>query len=88
MIISAVDFRKRFRWPLTIARDETEFRNAALTYFNDCNSHYKWNFGPIRMQVVLFPGGIEFMKIIVELTKTAMRTVLNENDSLHLITGK
>lgn len=37
------------------------------------------------MQVCLFPGGIEIMKIITELTKIAMRTVLKEHDAIHLL---
>lgn len=40
------------------------------------------------MQVVHFPGGIEFMKIIVELSKVAMHTILEKNDGLHLINSK
>ncbi|XP_031618277.1 augmin complex subunit dgt6-like isoform X2 [Contarinia nasturtii] len=85
MIINANEFRKRFRWPVFSSRDETDFRNAALAYFNECQKNYKWIFGPFKMQVVLFPGGLEFMKIVNELSKMAMRTVLRENDSLHLI---
>lgn len=88
IIISSVDFRKRFRWPILSSRDEGDFRNAALSYFNACHSNFKWNFGPFKMQVVLFPGGIEFMKIVVELSKAAMLKILKDNDSLHLINAK
>lgn len=88
IIINVVEFRKRFRWPITTSRDETDFRNAALTFFNECHTNFKWNFGPFKMQVVLFPGGVEFMKIIVELTKIAMRSILKENDSLLMINAK
>lgn len=83
VVISAVEFRKRFRWPIISSSDESVFRSTALTYFNDCHSQYKWNFGPFKMQIVLFPGGNEFMKIIIELSKVAMHTVLRETGSSH-----
>lgn len=85
IIINASEFRKRFRWPVSSSRDETDFRNAALAYFNECQKNFKWNFGPFKMQTVLFPGGLEFMRIVNEITKMAMRTVLKENDCHHLI---
>lgn len=85
MFINPIRFRKRFRWPVTAAADESAFRTAAHDYFNECHAQYKWNFGPFKMQVCLFPGGIEIMKIITELTKIAMRTVLKEHDAIHLL---
>lgn len=87
-IINAVEFRKRFRWPIHSSSDESVFRSAALAYFNDCHSQFKWNFGPFKMQIVLFPGGIEFMKIVIELSKIAMHTVLKNANSLHLIDNR
>lgn len=88
MIINAVYFRKRFRWPILSLVDESEFRTQALAYFNECHSKYKWNFGPFKMQIVLFPGGIELMKIIIELSKLAMNAVLKQSDCIHLINGR
>lgn len=85
MVINATEFRKRFPWPISASRDETQFRTVALAYFNECYKNYKWHFGPFKMQVVLFPGGVEFMKIILELCIVAMRHVLKENDVLHLL---
>lgn len=40
------------------------------------------------MQIVLFPGGIELMKIIIELSKMAMNAVLKQNDCTDLINGR
>lgn len=85
MLISAIDFRKRFPWPIVSPQEQSQFRSAALTYFNECHSNFKWNFGPFKQAIVLFPGGIDFMKIIVELSKHAMHIVLKENHSLHLM---
>lgn len=85
VIISAIEFRKRFCWPVSSLKDESIFRTAALTYFNEMHAQFKWHFGPFKMQTVLFPGGIEFMKIIGELSKIAMHTVLKESGHLHLI---
>ncbi|XP_055322290.1 uncharacterized protein LOC129578152 [Sitodiplosis mosellana] len=85
LIISAVEYRKRFRWPIVSSKEDADFRVAVLAYFNECHRNFKWTIGPFKMQVVHFPGGVEFMKIIVELSKAAMHTVLKENDSLHLI---
>lgn len=88
MIISSVDFRKRFRWPINTSKDEGDFRNATLSYINECHSNFKWNIGPFKMQVVHFPGGIEFMKVIVELSKTAMLKILKDSGSLHFMNIK
>lgn len=88
VIISAIEFRKRFCWPITSLKDESIFRSAALTYFNDMHSQYKWPFGPFKMQTVLFPGGNEFMKIISELSKIAMHAVLKETGHLNSLNAE
>lgn len=66
----------------------THIKLQAMTYFNECRSEFKWNFGPFKMQIVLFPGGIEIMKIIIELSKLAMLAVLKQNDCTDLIGGR
>lgn len=58
----------------------TVHSNAALVYFNECCGKFDWHFGPFKMQVVLFPGGIEFMKIMVQLSMIAMRATLKRNE--------
>lgn len=88
IINGSTDFRKRFRWPITTMKDETDFRSSVLVYFNECQKSYKWHFGPFKMQVVLFPGGVEFMKIIAELSLVAMRNILKENDCLQLLNSQ
>lgn len=88
MLINVVYFRKRFRWPILSLADESDFRTQAIAYFNECRSSFKWNFGPFKMQTVLFPGGIELMKIIIELSKLAMNAVLKQNDCTDLINGR
>lgn len=88
VIINAASFRKRFRWPILSLADESDFRTQSISYFNECQSTFKWNFGPFKMQTVLFPGGIELMKIIVELSKLAMNAVLKQNDCVDLINGR
>lgn len=88
LIIGTVEYRKRFRWPVKTSRDEGDFREKALSYFNECHRNLKWPIGPFQMKVVHFPCGVDFMKIIVELTKLAMHAVLKQNDGIHLINSK
>lgn len=43
---------------------------------NECHQKFGWTFGPFKKQIVLFPGGADFMKIVIELSNIAMRTII------------
>lgn len=48
---------------------------------NECYRKFGWTSGPFKMQIVLFPGGTEFMKIVIELSNIAMRTIISRSST-------
>lgn len=59
-------------------------RTIVVETLNEWSKKYKWRLTglTIKMQIVLFPGGIEILKILVELSKSAMRKILQDNNQL------
>lgn len=56
-------------------------RQATLTFFNELSSKYNWKIGPFKMQLILFPGGVEFMKLIQHFSNLVMRFELDRETS-------
>lgn len=56
------------------------YRNSTLEFLGKLNAKHKWKFGELKNKVVVFPGGTDFMRILVELTKLAMRVILKRNN--------
>lgn len=54
-------------------------RNSSLEFLIKLNAKYKLEFGELKNKIVVFPGGADFMRIVVELTKLAMRITLKRN---------
>lgn len=48
---------------------------------NECHRKFGWTFGPLKMQIVLFPGGADFMRIVIELSNIAMRTIIRRSST-------
>lgn len=55
------------------------FRNSALEYVNKLNQKYHLKMGEIKSKIVVFPGGVEFMHILFELTQLTLRITIKRN---------
>lgn len=54
-------------------------RNSTLELLNKLNAKYSLGFGEIKNKILIFPGGMEFMRVIYELSRLAMRITLKRN---------
>lgn len=54
-------------------------RNSTLELLNKLNAKYDLGFGEIKNKILIFPGGIEFMRVIHELTRLSMQIILKKN---------
>lgn len=53
-------------------------RNSTLEYLVKLSTKHNLGFGQLRNQIVVFPGGYEFMKVLHELIKHVMRVVIKK----------
>lgn len=51
-------------------------RQATLTFFNELRLKFNWDIGPFKMPLILFPGGVEFMKLIQYFSNLVMNVTL------------
>uniref|UniRef100_A0A1A9Z850 HAUS augmin-like complex subunit 6 N-terminal domain-containing protein n=1 Tax=Glossina pallidipes TaxID=7398 RepID=A0A1A9Z850_GLOPL len=76
-IFDAVEFKKRFFWPINDKKSEAEFRANAIVYLKFLNEKYQLNWKTINTYLGIKPAGIKFIIfmmdfvnfIIQELTK-------------------
>lgn len=60
-------------------------RQTTLTFFNELHAKHNWEIGPIKMQLILFPGGVEFMKLIQHFSNLVMSVALKRETSSTMI---
>lgn len=53
--------------------------NSTLELLNKLNAQYGLGFGEIKFKILIFPGGVEFMRVIFELTRLSMQLILKRN---------
>lgn len=52
------------------------YRQAALKVFNEWRLQFNWQVSEYKMQLILFPGGVEFMKLIHHISNLAMGAIV------------
>lgn len=76
VLVEPREFRKCFFWPIIDRTGETNFRSAAMGQMNNLIQKHQLALEPIKMHVVVLPGGLKFMKILNEFTLIALREML------------
>ncbi|CAD7092111.1 unnamed protein product [Hermetia illucens] len=65
-ILDAAEFKKKFHWPVD-RTSESAFRTATVQYLNHLNEKHNLGWGEIKLFLVVMPGGMKFMKFLLEL---------------------
>lgn len=76
ILVEQKEFRKYFFWPIIDKAGETNFRTASMTQMNNLIQKHHLALEPVKMHVVVLPGGLKFMKILLEFTILAMQETL------------
>lgn len=76
ILVEPREFRKCFFWPIIDKAGETNFRTASMVQMNNLIQKYQLALEPVKMHVVVLPGGLKFMKGLLEFTVIAMRETL------------
>lgn len=76
ILVEQREFRKCFFWPIIDRTGETNFRTAAMQQMNQLIQKHQLALEPVKMHVVVLPGGLKFMKGLLEFTVIAMRETL------------
>lgn len=76
ILVEPREFRKNFFWPIIDKTGETNFRTASMVQMNNLIQKHHLALEPIKMHVVVLPGGLKFMKGLLEFTVIAMRDTL------------
>lgn len=76
ILVEPREFRKSFFWPIIDKAGETNFRTASIVHMNNLIKKHQLALEPIKMHVVVLPGGLKFMKGLFEFTVIAMKETL------------
>lgn len=76
ILVEPREFRKSFFWPIIDKAGETNFRTASMVQMNNLIQKHQLAMEPVKMHVVVLPGGLKFMKGLLEFTVIAMRETL------------
>lgn len=66
-----------------ISMFNVEYRSEVLAYMNLLNEKHKLGLEAMKMQVVVFPGGVKFMKIILKLSNFVMSELVRRSNAIY-----
>lgn len=50
-----------------------------MELLNKLNARYSLGFGEVKNKILIFPGGMEFMRVIYELSRLSIQLILKRN---------
>lgn len=63
---------------------QIDYRSEVLSYMNLLNEKHQLGLEAMKMQVVVFPGGVKFMKIMLKLSNFVMSEVVRRVNAVNM----
>ncbi|XP_075150066.1 dim gamma-tubulin 6 [Haematobia irritans] len=79
-IIDPNEFRKRFYWPITDKRSESNFRSSTVEYLKYLNEKHQLNWTNIKSYLVVMPGGMKFISFLLDLLHFVIQELIKQKE--------
>uniref|UniRef100_A0A1A9VL39 HAUS augmin-like complex subunit 6 N-terminal domain-containing protein n=1 Tax=Glossina austeni TaxID=7395 RepID=A0A1A9VL39_GLOAU len=79
-IFDAIEFKKRFFWPINDKKSETEFRVNAIVYLKFLNEKYQLNWNGINTYLGVKPGGIKFIIFMMNFVNFIIQELIKQRE--------
>ncbi|XP_017485819.1 PREDICTED: uncharacterized protein LOC108374342 [Rhagoletis zephyria] len=81
-LLDAVEFKKRFYWPITDKRSEASFRTSTVEYLKYLNEKHKLHWGDIKSYLVVMPGGKKFIIFLLDFVTFVVQEQIGHREKL------
>uniref|UniRef100_A0A1I8P809 HAUS augmin-like complex subunit 6 N-terminal domain-containing protein n=1 Tax=Stomoxys calcitrans TaxID=35570 RepID=A0A1I8P809_STOCA len=83
------EFRKRFYWPITDKRAESNFRTSTVEYLKHLNEKHQLNWNNIKSYLVVMPGGMKFISFLLDFVHFIITELIKQKEKqLNLDSGQ
>ncbi|XP_061399853.1 augmin complex subunit dgt6 [Musca vetustissima] len=79
-ILDPNEFRKRFYWPITDKRSESNFRTSTVEYLKYLNEKHQLNWTHIKSYLVVMPGGMKFICFLLDFLHFIMQELIKQKE--------
>ncbi|XP_034114133.1 augmin complex subunit dgt6 [Drosophila albomicans] len=79
-IIDAVEFKRRFYWPITDKKSEANFRASTVDYLKHLNEKHQLNWSNIKSYLVVMPGGMKFINFLLDLVGFVVQELIKQRE--------
>lgn len=79
-LIDQNEFKKRFFWPITDKRSESNFRASTVEYLKYLNEKHQLNWTNIKSYLVVMPGGMKFISFILDFVHFIISELIKQKE--------
>ncbi|XP_073818686.1 dim gamma-tubulin 6 [Musca autumnalis] len=74
------EFKKRFYWPITDKRSESNFRTSTVEYLKYLNEKHQLNWTNIKSYLVVMPGGMKFISFLLDFLHFVIQELIKQRE--------
>lgn len=79
-ILDAHEFKKRFFWPISDKRSESNFRTSTVEYLKHLNEKHQQNWNHIKSYLVVMPGGMKFISFLMDFVNFIVLELIKQKE--------
>lgn len=79
-LLDPIEFRKRFYWPITDKRAESNFRSRTVEYLKHLNEKHQLNWSGIKSYLVVMPGGMKFINFMLDFINFVTKELIKQKE--------
>lgn len=79
-LLDPQEFKKRFFWPITDKRSESNFRTSTVEYLKHLNEKYQLNWTNIKSYLVVMPGGMKFISFLLDFINFIVHELIKQKE--------
>lgn len=81
-ILDPVEFKRRFYWPITDKKSESNFRSSTVDYLKYLNEKHQLHWSNIKSYLVVMPGGMKFINFLLDLVGFVVQELIKQREKL------
>lgn len=79
-LLDPQEFKKRFFWPITDKRSESNFRTSTVEYLKHINEKHQLNWTNIKSYLVVMPGGMKFISFLLDFVNFIVQELIKQKE--------
>ncbi|XP_016977111.2 augmin complex subunit dgt6 [Drosophila rhopaloa] len=79
-LLDPAEFKRRFFWPITDKKSESNFRSSTVEYLKYLNDKHQLHWANIKSYLVVMPGGMRFINFLLEFVRFVIQEQIKQRE--------